>query len=91
MSANSTGLPGTATAASAASTVLAWMVFAPNPPPMYGVITRTRSGDSRNSPTISSRIRFGDCVQSYSVSTSSVHNAAVVCGSIGLLCSIGVV
>ena len=63
----------------------------PNPPPTYGVITWTRSGGSPNSVARSPRTRCGPWLESYTVSPSSVQTAIVACGSIGLLCTAGVV
>ena len=58
-------------------------VFAPNPPPTSGPITRTCAGSIPNASAIPSRSPCGVCVESRAWSRPSSNQAAVDRGSIG--------
>jgi len=65
--------------------------FAPKPPPMCGVRTRTRSFGSPSFPATSSRTAKMPCVDSYSVSSSPSQTAVQPCGSRALWSAVPVV
>ena len=58
-------------------------IFAPNPPPTSGAITRTSDGSIPSIPAIASRSWCGVCVLSHTVSLPSSNCAAVERGSSG--------
>ena len=77
-----TGFPA-ARARRAASTAASAVCFPPNPPPMSGTITRTRS---RGMPSASARIccaRKGPSQPAQTVRRSPFHSATAARGSIG--------
>src|SRR5581483_4049350 len=66
--------------------------LAPNPPPTCGEMTRTWSLRRPRTSAIVSRSADGPWVESYTVRfPRSSQDARLACGSIGLLCRIGVV
>ncbi len=66
------------------------LFFAPNPPPMCSLITRTRDLGSPSPTATSSRTRYTPCVDSQIVSRSPSHSATAACGSSGVCSALGV-
>ncbi len=64
--------------------------FDPNPPPTCGETTCTRSSSIAKTFAIARTTFQAPWLESYSVSPSPSQTATVACGSIGLLCSVGV-
>jgi hypothetical protein len=70
---------------------LGWVkAFEPNAPPTYGEMIRSRPGSRAKALVRSATMLCGPWLASHRVSESPSHRAMVVCGSIGLLCSVGV-
>src|SRR6185312_10084046 len=76
-----TGAPAFCDNAAAIAPALLAPNFAPNPPPMYSVITRTLVFGNLKSIAISSRTLLVDCVEAHTVSMSGFQSATTPWGS----------